>query len=172
MVIPWLILILRSGNSGYATETIHDKISAFLLFHRQLLIHTSRPVRWDSDHVVLFNDDVRNVFLEIQRGGAYDRVFVELDFFDASINRIAAYVVGTRATRKAILYSFLDPSEFLQTLELEGKLGQRLALMEEMRTMPFGSVWDELCRRSDVPSAGGWISEVEAYEAGILSERG
>ena len=114
-----LVFCLDMGHF-HPTETIHDKISSFLQFHKRLLIHTSRPVRWDSDHVVLFNDDVRNVFLEIQRGGAFDRVYVALDFFDASINRIAAYVVGTRATRKAILYALLDPTRILQDLERKG----------------------------------------------------
>jgi len=155
----------------HPTETIHDKISALMQFQERMLIHTSRPVRWDSDHVVLFNDDVRNVFLEIVRGDALDRVYVALDFFDASINRIAAYVIGTRATRKAILAAHLDPSACLRDLETGGKLGQKLGLMEEQRTMPFGAVWDMLCQSEEVPVGAAWISEVEAYEASVLSKR-
>jgi L-rhamnose isomerase len=156
----------------HPTEAVSDKISALLQFHDRLLIHTSRPVRWDSDHVVIFNDDVRNLFLELARGGALDRVFVALDFFAASINRLAAYVIGTRATRKAILAGLLDPAAALQGLEAEGKLAQKLALMEEQRTMPFGAVWDMLCLRAEAPPAAAWIPEVERYEAEVLSARG
>ena len=155
----------------HPTETIHDKISALMQFQERLLIHTSRPLRWDSDHVVVFNDDVRNVFLELARGDVLDRTYVALDFFDASINRIAAYVIGTRATRKAVLAALCDPSVALKKLELEGKLGQKLALMEELRTMPFGAVWDMLCHRADVPAGGAWIADVERYEADVLSAR-
>lgn len=155
----------------HPTEGIADKISALLQFQKHLLIHTSRPVRWDSDHVVLWNDDVRAVFQEIQRGGAMDRVFVALDFFDASINRIAAYVIGTRATRKAILSALLDPTQYLQDLDAQGKRAQKLALMEEVKTFPFGAVWDRLCFQADVPVGTAWIPEVERYEEKVLSER-
>ena len=166
-----MVLCLDMGHF-HPTETIHDKISAHLTFHKKLLIHTSRPVRWDSDHVVTFSDDVRNVFMEIARGQAWDRVIIALDFFDASINRVGAYVVGTRATRKAILYSLLDPTSLLKTYEEEGKNAQRLGLMEDFKTMPFGAVWDMLCTRAEVPPASAWIPEMEAYEAGVLAERG
>lgn len=155
----------------HPTETIHDKISALLQFHKKLLVHTSRPMRWDSDHVVLFSDDVRQVFLEIKRGDAFDRVYLALDFFDASINRIAAYVVGIRATRKAILYALLDPTDRLKALELEGKKGQKLALMEEMRTMPFDAVWNYLCLKDEVVTGTAWIGEVEQYEREVLAAR-
>ncbi len=165
-----LVLCLDMGHF-HPTETIHDKISAHLMFHKKLLIHTSRPIRWDSDHVVTFSDDTRNVFMEIARGQAWDRVIVALDFFDASINRVGAYVVGTRATRKAILYSLLDPTGILKSYEDEGKNAQRLALMEDFKTMPFGAVWDMLCVRDDVPPASAWIPEMEAYESKVMSER-
>jgi L-rhamnose isomerase len=155
----------------HPTETIADKLSALLQFHERLLLHTSRPMRWDSDHVVLFNDDLRAVFLELVRGDALDRAIVALDFFDASINRIAAYVIGIRATRKAILYALLDPVQRLQELESEGKLAQKLAWMEEAKTLPFGEVWEELCRRADVPVGGEWITELDEYEAKVLSRR-
>jgi len=155
----------------HPTETIADKLSSLLQFHERLLLHTSRPMRWDSDHVVLFNDDLRNVFLELARGQAMHRAIVALDFFDASINRIAAYVIGIRATRKAILYALLDPSPILTKLESEGKLAQKLALMEEAKTLPFGDVWDELCLRADVPVGRAWIPEIEKYERGVLAGR-
>ncbi|NKB72123.1 MAG: L-rhamnose isomerase [Candidatus Latescibacteria bacterium] len=166
-----VVLCMDMGHY-HPTETIHDKISAHLAFHPRLLLHTSRPIRWDSDHVVLFDDNTRAVFLEVARGNAWDRVFVALDFFDASINRVAAYVIGTRATRKAILYSLLDPTAILKDYEKEGKNAQRLGLMEEFKLMPFGAVWDMLCQRDSVPPASAWLPEVEAYEARILGERG
>jgi L-rhamnose isomerase len=128
-------------------------------------------MRWDSDHVVLFNDDLRAVFQEICRGDALDRVSVALDYFDASINRIGAYVIGIRATRKALLYALLEPTAILRKLELDGKLAQKLALMEELKTLSFGSVWDELCRRADVPTGRAWIAEMEKYESRVLSQR-
>ena len=164
------LLCLDMGHF-HPTESIADKISAHLLFHEKLLIHTSRPIRWDSDHVVLFSDEVKNVFLEIARHNALDRIYVALDFFDASINRIGAWVIGTRATRKAILYGLVDPSAFLQELELESKGAQKLALMEEMKTMPFSAVWDMLCLKSDVPVSTSWIDEMEAYEKDVLANR-
>ena len=156
----------------HPTETIDGKISSQLLFQRKkLLLHVSRPIRWDSDHVVIFNDDLKNLFLEIQRGNAWNRINVALDFFDASINRIAAYVIGTCATRKAILYALLDPSGLLKQYESAGKNAQRLAMMEEFKTMPFGAVWDQLCEKAGVPVGADWIAEMENYEQKILAER-
>jgi L-rhamnose isomerase len=155
----------------HPTESVADKLSALLLYHPRLLLHVSRPVRWDSDHVVLFNDDVRSIFLELVRGGALDRAVVALDYFDASINRIAAYVIGMRATRKAILYALLDPTERLQELERNGALGSKLAWMEEAKTLPFGAVWDELCRQREMPVGPSWIEEVQNYDSGVLAKR-
>ena len=155
----------------HPTETIHDKVSSSLQFHKRLLLHVSRPMRWDSDHVVLFGDDLQHLFLEIGRGKAWDRVAIATDFFDASINRIAAYVVGLRATRKAILFALLDPSDRLGRLEKKGSNGSRLGLMEEMKTLPFGAVWDWLCHSRDVPVGKDWIDEVERYEGDVLSRR-
>ena len=155
----------------HPTETIHGKISSHLQFLDKILLHVSRPVRWDSDHVVLFNDDLKNVFLEIQRGNAWDRVILALDFFDASINRIGAYVTGTRAARKGILYALLDPTTQLQTYEAEGKNAQRLALMEEFKTMPFAAVWDQLCEKAGVPVGADWLADMEAYETEVLAKR-
>lgn len=164
------VLCLDMGHF-HPTESVADKIAAHLPFHKKLLIHTSRPIRWDSDHVVLFSDEVRNLFLEIVRANALDRVYVGLDFFDASINRIGAYVIGTRATRKALLFALLDPTQRLKQLELEGKLAQKLGLMEDMKTMPFGAVWDKLCLESDVPVGAAWLADIESYEADVLSKR-
>jgi L-rhamnose isomerase len=155
----------------HPTETIADKLSSILQFQDRVLLHTSRPMRWDSDHVVIFNDDLRAVFTELKRGDALSRAIIALDFFDASINRIGAYVVGIRATRKAILNALLDPTVMLQNLEFEGKNTQKLALMEELKTLPFGAVWDELCERASVPVGRAWIADMEAYEIGVLSQR-
>lgn len=165
-----LVFCLDMGHF-HPTETIADKLSALLQFHKMLLIHVSRPLRWDSDHVVIFNDDLRAVFQELVRGKALDRILLALDFFDASINRIAAYVIGIRAVRKALLYALLEPFDLLQTLELEGKLAQKLALMEECKTLPFGSVWEELCGRADVHAGRAWIEDVELYERNVLAAR-
>ena len=164
------VLCLDMGHF-HPTESIADKVTAPLPFHKKLLIHTSRPIRWDSDHVVLLNDDVRNVFLEVARADALDRIYVALDFFDASINRVGAYVVGTRATRKAILYGLLDPSDRLLELEGNGQLASKLALMEDAKTLPFGAVWDMLCLKSEVPAGAAWIGDMEQYEADILTKR-
>jgi len=155
----------------HPTETITDKISAYLQFHKKILLHVSRPIRWDSDHVVIFNDDLRSVFLEIARGSAWDRIALATDYFDASINRIAAYAIGLRATRKAILYALLDPSAQLKELEAAGNNAARLALMDEMKTMPFGAVWDELCARSRTPADRAWINDAMKYEKQVLRKR-
>jgi len=156
----------------HPTEAIHDKVSSALQFHSRLLLHVSRPMRWDSDHVVLFGDDLQHLFLEISRGDAWDRVAIATDYFDASINRIAAYVIGLRATRKAILFALLDPSAGLKKAERKGNNGSRLGLMEEMKTLPFGAVWDWLCLSNEVPVGKDWIDEVERYEGDVLSQRG
>ena len=132
----------------HPTETIHDKLSAFLQFHQKLVLHVSRPLRWDSDHVVILNDDLRAVFQELVRGNALSRAIVALDFFDASINRIAADVIGAQATRQAILYAMLEPSAELKRLATAGRHAQKLALLEHMKIMPFGAVWNMLCLRA------------------------
>jgi L-rhamnose isomerase len=155
----------------HPTEEIYDKISSFLQFHDKLLLHVSRPVRWDSDHVVIFNDALRHVFLEIQRGNAWSRLALATDYFDASINRIAAYVIGLRATRKAILYALLDPSAKLKKLEAAGNQAGRLALMDEMKTMPFGAVWDQLCAQAGRSADRHWPEAVARYETRVLRQR-
>lgn len=165
-----LVQCLDMGHY-HPTEGIHDKLSALLQFQKKLLLHTSRPIRWDSDHVVIFNDDVRQVFLEVVRGDALDRVYVALDFFDASINRIAAYVIGARATRLAILAALLDPTVTLKQFEAKGRRAEKLAWMEAQKTMPLGAVWDMLCLRAGVPPGAAWLDDVTAYETNVLSLR-
>ena len=155
----------------HPTESVADKVSALLQFHPRLLLHTSRPVRWDSDHVVILDDAVRSLFTEIARGGAFNRVFVALDFFDASINRIAAYIVGARATRQAILLGLLDPTKLLKAADAGGKGHVRLALMEQAKSMSWGAVWDELCVRAGTPPAETWLANVANYETKVLSKR-
>jgi L-rhamnose isomerase len=165
-----LVLTLDMGHF-HPTESVADKLSALLQFHQRLLLHVSRPIRWDSDHVVVFNDDLRAVFQELVRGGALDRVFVALDYFDPSINRVAAHVIGARAVRKAILCALAEPTETLKALEAAGQGAQKLALMEELKTLPLGAVWDRLCLEAGAPPAGAWIRQVEAYERQVLSRR-
>jgi len=164
------LLCLDMGHF-HPTEGIADKISALLQFHEGLLLHTSRPIRWDSDHVVLFDDATRAVFHEVGSGQAWNRVKIALDYFDESINRIAAYVIGIRATRKAILSSMLTPHSELARLQKEGKGAQRLALMERLKVMPFGEVWDSCCQQAGVPGEADWIQEAEAYENKVLTKR-
>src|SRR5258708_4989085 len=165
-----LVLCLDLGHY-HPTESVADKVSALMQFHQRVLLHTSRPIRWDSDHVVILDDAVRNLFLEVARGDVWDRVFVALDFFDASINRIAAYVIGARATRQAILCGLLDPSEKVKAAEAAGRGHERLALMEQARAPPWGAVWDELCERDGVPPAAKWLADVGHYEKAVLSKR-
>jgi len=166
MIMPCLDL-----GHYHPTESVADKVSALLQFHPHLLLHTSRPVRWDSDHVVILDDAVRALFTEIVRGGALGRVFVALDFFDASINRIAAYVVGARATRQAILLGLLDPSKLLKAADAGGRGHERLALMEQAKAMPWGAVWDMLCVRAGTPPAAAWLDDVARYEEKVLRKR-
>lgn len=163
-------LICLDMGHFHPTETIHDKLSALLQYHERLLLHVSRPIRWDSDHVVLFDDNLRAVFAELHRGGALGRVNVALDFFDASINRVAAYVIGIRATRKAVLAALLEPVARLRALEMEGRLAEKLALLEECKTLPFGQVWAQLCSQANVAGAE-WIEDIAPYESKLSSMR-
>jgi len=165
-----LVLCLDLGHY-HPTESVADKVSALMQFHERVLLHTSRPIRWDSDHVVILDDAVRNLFLEIARGDAWKRVFVALDFFDASINRIAAYVIGARSTRQAILLGLLDPSHLLRAAEAAGRGHERLALMEHTKALPWSAVWDELCTRSEVPVGVRWLADVSRHEKEVLSKR-
>ena len=165
------LLCLDTGHF-HPTEVVSDKISSVLTFLDEILLHVSRPVRWDSDHVVILSDELLALAREIVRGGYLDRVHIGLDFFDASINRIAAWVIGTRCMIKALLIALLEPVNKLQQMEAEGDFTSRLAMMEESKTLPFGAVWDYYCLKSDVPAAESWLDDVRAYEKDVLSKRG
>ncbi len=164
------LLCLDAGHF-HPTETISDKISSVLLYLDELLLHVSRGVRWDSDHVVTLTDELRAIAQELVRGGFLDRVHIGLDFFDASINRIAAWVVGARCMIKALLLAMLEPIDRLRQYEEDANFTARLALMEEMKTLPFGAVWDFYCQRQDVPAGPAWLTEIRRYESEVLSAR-
>ncbi|MGD1009054.1 MAG: L-rhamnose isomerase [Candidatus Aminicenantales bacterium] len=155
----------------HPTESVADKISAVLQFSDEILLHVSRGVRWDSDHVVLLNDEIRTVAEEIVRGQALDRTHIALDYFDASMNRVGAWVLGARATLRGLLIALLEPRETLRELDGEGHVLARLAALEELKSMPFGPVWDYFCLRNGVPPADFWLREIEAYEKKVLSKR-
>jgi L-rhamnose isomerase len=166
------ILLCLDAGHFHPTETLADKISSVLQFVPELLLHVSRGVRWDSDHVVLLDDPTQAVCQELVRGGFLDRTHIGLDFFDASINRIAAWVIGTRSALKGLLVALLEPSATLRRQEAEGDYTGRLATFEALKTMPWGLVWDEFCRRQNTPTETQWLSEAKAYEAKVLSARG
>jgi L-rhamnose isomerase len=155
----------------HPTETITDKISAVLCFLPELLLHVSRGVRWDSDHVVILNDDLEAIAQELVRGNFLERTHIGLDYFDASINRVAAWVIGSRNLFKALLKAQLEPIGRLRAFEAEGDYTSRLALLEEAKTLPFGAVWDYCCARAGVPVGDAWIAEVKRYEQQVLSTR-
>lgn len=165
-----LLLCLDAGHF-HPTEMIADKISSTLLYVPELLLHVSRGVRWDSDHVVIFNDDLQAIMAEIVRGGFLPRVHIGLDYFDASINRVAAWVIGTRNTLKAVLMALLEPIEMLRDLEVSSDYTKRLALLEELKSLPFGAIWDYYCLQQSVPAGTGWIEAVKDYETITLSAR-
>lgn len=155
----------------HPTESVADKISAVLPFFEELLIHVSRGVRWDSDHVVILNDEVRSLAEEIVRSDALDRVHIAFDFFDASLDRVGAWIIGARAMQKALLMALLEPLERLRTFEENGRFFERLALMEALKMTPFGVVWDAFCLRLDVPDDVSMAREIEAYELDVLNKR-
>jgi L-rhamnose isomerase len=165
-----MMLCLDMGHF-HPTESVADKISSILLYSRELLLHVSRGVRWDSDHVVTLNDEVKAVAGEVARAAAWERVHIATDYFDASINRIAAWVIGARATLKAILLALLEPSEMLRKEEAAGNLTARLALQEEIKDLPFGAVWDRFCLQQGVPIGAAWIDRVSDYERTVLAKR-
>ena len=164
------LLTLDAGHF-HPTETIADKISAVLEFVPELLLHVSRGIRWDSDHVVIFNDDLRATAEELVRGGFLGRVHIGLDYFDASINRVAAWVIGMRAMIKALLAALLEPTEKLRALEQAGDFTARLGLLEEIKTLPLGAVWDTYCLKQGVPLGSAWIAAVKDYEARVTGKR-
>ncbi len=165
------LLCLDAGHY-HPTEVISDKISAVLMYLDRILLHVSRGVRWDSDHVVLLSDELLAISQELVRGKYLGRVHIGLDFFDASINRVAAWVIGARAMIKSLLVALLEPVDKLRQLEAEGDLTARLALLEELKSLPWGVVWDHYCRTQGVPAGAGWLAEVKAYERDVLSKRG
>jgi len=165
-----ITLCLDMGHF-HPTETIADKIPGLLPFVPGLLLHVSRGVRWDSDHVVIYNDEVQAVFQEIHRSGAWKKVSVALDFFDASINRIMAWTVGARSARKAMLAAFLEPVKLLKDEEKAGRFGARLALMEEVKNLPLAAVWDQLCLAQGVPPGMNWLNVSDQYEKDVLLKR-
>ncbi len=164
-------LICLDNGHFHPTEQVGDKISACLQFVDEVLLHVTRPIRWDSDHVVTLNDEIQLIASEIARNDFFSRVNIGLDYFDASINRVGAYVIGVRAAQKAFLIALLEPTTQLRKLEEDGKYFERLALLEELKTKPFGAVWDYYCLVNDVPVSDGYIAEIQQYEKDVLSKR-
>ena len=164
------IITLDTGHF-HPTESVADKVSSMLLYVPELMLHVSRPVRWDSDHVTIMNDDTLDLCKEIVRCDALDRVHVGLDYFDASINRIGAYVIGSRATQKCMLQALLEPLAQLRQYEANGQGFQRLALLEESKSLPWNAVWDMFCLKNNAPVGEAFIGEVEKYEAEVTSKR-
>jgi L-rhamnose isomerase len=165
-----ILLTLDSGHF-HPTESIADKISSILLYLDQLLLHVSRGVRWDSDHVVTFDDDLQAITWEIVRADALDRIHIGLDYFDASINRVAAWTIGARNTIRALLNAMLEPLEMMKAFEVEGDYSQRLAIQEESKVLPSGAVWDYYCMLKEVPVGIAFMDDIKRYEKSILSER-
>jgi L-rhamnose isomerase len=164
-------LICLDNGHFHPTEQVGDKVTSCLLYVDELLLHLTRPIRWDSDHAVTLNEDVQLIASEIIRNDFLNRVNIGLDFFDASINRLGAYIVGSRAAKKAFMIAMLEPFARLKELEENGQLFERLALLEELKTKPFGAVWDYYCLKSGVPVGEDYIAEVQEYERTVLSLR-
>lgn len=164
------LLCLDAGHY-HPTESIADKITSVLQFLPEILLHVSRGVRWDSDHVVILNDDLLAIAREIVANGFLNRVHIGLDYFDASINRVAAWVVGTRNLLRALLFALLEPTAKLRAAEAEGDFTTRLALQEEIKTLPFGAVWDFYCAGQNAPVGDAWLAEVKRYERSVLNKR-
>ena len=163
------IMPLMDNGHYHPTEVVSDKISAMLLFHDKIALHITRGVRWDSDHVVLFDDETKEIAKEIVRCNALDRVMIATDYFDASINRIAAWVTGARSVEKALLFALLMPNETMTKLQDAGRFTELMAMQEDMKTMPFGDIWDEYLKRQQVEA--DYIKEVLQYENEVLKER-
>lgn len=167
---PGVYNLLDNGHY-HPTEVVSDKIPSLLAFFDKVPLHVTRPVRWDSDHVVRFEDEIREIAKEIVRNHAEDKVLIGLDFFDASINRIAAWVIGTRSMQKALLYALLMPFDALREMQDKHDITRMLMLDEEIKTYPMGAVWDEYCRRQGVPVGTEWYPQVEQYEKDVLLKR-
>jgi L-rhamnose isomerase len=164
------IVTLDTGHF-HLTESIADKISSLLLFTPEIMLHVSRPIRWDSDHVTIMNDDTMDLAKEIIRCDALDRVNIGLDYFDASINRIGAYVIGSRATQKCFLQAMLEPLATLRQYEAKGQYFERLALLEEAKSLPWNAVWDMFCMKNEVAVGEDFIGEIQQYEVDVTSKR-
>ena len=164
------IVTLDTGHF-HLTESIADKISSLLLYTPEIMLHVSRPIRWDSDHVTIMNDDTLDLAKEIVRCNALDRVNIGLDYFDASINRIGAYVIGSRATQKCFMQALLEPLAKLREYEANGQLFERLALLEEAKSLPWNAVWDMFCLKNNVPVGEEFIAEIQKYEADVTIKR-
>lgn len=167
---PGTIPLMDNGHY-HPTEMVSDKISSMLLFHDKVALHVTRPMRWDSDHVVLLDDETKEIAKEIVRNDAIDRVFIALDYFDASINRISAWTVGMRNMQKALLYALLSPNKKLKELQDQGRFTELMMLQEEIKTYPMGAVWDYYCEQENVPVRENWYKEVQRYEEEVLSSR-
>ena len=165
------VLCLLDNGHYHPTEKVSDKIPSLLLFSDRLALHVTRGIRWDSDHVVTFEDELREIAKELVRCDALDRVFIGLDYFDASINRVAAWVIGMRNMQKALLFALLTPHAALKKLQDEGNFTALLAMQEELKTYPYADVWDRFCEEKGVPVREGWLREVQQYEAEVLSKR-
>ena len=165
-----LVPLMDNGHY-HPTEMVSDKISSFLVFHPQIALHVTRPVRWDSDHVVRYDDETREIALEIVRCAPLDRYFLALDYFDASINRIAAWVTGVRSFRKALLYALLWPNEKGAALQKESNFTELFVMSEEIKVAPFAAVWEEYCKKCGVPAGMEWFKEVKDYEKNVLVKR-
>jgi L-rhamnose isomerase len=165
--------ILYTLDTGHyhPTETITDKVSAVLMFLPEILLHVSRGVRWDSDHVVVLDDNLEAIGQELVRGGFLHRTHIGLDYFDASINRVAAWVIGTRNTLKSLLKAMVEPTALLRACEAAGDYTGRLALQEEIRTLPWGAVWEQYCAVANAPAGRQWLDEVREYERRVLATR-
>lgn len=165
------ILSLMDNGHYHPTEVVSDKIPSMLLFNDKIALHVTRPVRWDSDHVVLYDDETREIAKEIVRNDAIDRVLLALDFFDASINRISAWTVGMRNMQKALLYALLSPNKEMKKMQDENRFTELMMLQEEVKTYPMGAVWDYFCEKNGVPVRTEWYKDVEKYEKEVLSFR-
>lgn len=168
---PGVYNLLDNGHF-HPTEAVSDKIPSLLCFFDKVPLHVTRPVRWDSDHVVLLDDELKEIMKEVVRNDALDKVLIGLDFFDASINRIAAWVVGTRNAQKALLYALLEPNEQLKSLQDSASFTEKMVRMEQMKTMPFGDIWEHYCELQGVPNDVDWFEEVRRYENDVLLKRG
>lgn len=165
------ILCLLDNGHYHPTEYVSDKIPSMLLFYDKLALHVTRPVRWDSDHVVIYDDELKEIAKEIVRNNALDRVLIGLDYFDASINRIAAWVIGMRSMLKALLYALLTPNEKLASLQKEGRMTELMMMQEELKFYPFADVWDYFCEQKKVPVQNEWFREIQKYESEVLLKR-